>query len=505
MEVMTTLERQIQRNRRLLDSDPNNVDLMLTYALDCLRRDLRFEALVTFQKSLKQKETAEARLALAKIFYLQSLYKESYDELRRLFQIDYINIEGHVILHLLNEKEAAPADLAPRLAFVPSRAALGDELINTRNERDLYRREVQEYEAIAANGVNDPEPILLYCLKEAQKRAERVNEYLEIMNGWEPLAIDMPGFLPTDSASVQPMEDIPEAKVEEVVSETTQGQEAIAAAHDEQEVEETHSKRSKKSKRKRNKENRHSQAQVAEAAEQKPKEEVQAELESVEPTQETSEGEPTEKAADIEAESGSAIVSDVENGEQSEVIAAEIESEKSADSIATDVDGLGVDASVVETAEDVTKAEIESVPEASEVVEAAAEVVENAQAEAEADMPSEEELATEALFVEPLANMCRIKGSVRAIIFTARGRLAIAEGEFENAEGLAVKAADCLKVMSYGTENRLVSLVSESKTGSIIVQQINESYYMLVDGRSITLGVLRQRVERCRTELAGLC
>ena len=109
------------------------------------------------------------------------------------------------------------------------------------------------------------------------------------------------------------------------------------------------------------------------------------------------------------------------------------------------------------------------------------------------------------MFAEPLANMCRIKGSVRAIIFTLHGRLVSTEGEFEGAEALSVKAADCLKAMSCQGKSRLSILVSESKACSVIMQQISDSYYILVDGRSITLGVLRQRVERCRTELAGFC
>ena len=460
MEVMTTLERQIQRNRRLLDSDPNNVDLMLTYALDCLRRDLRFEALITFQKTLKQKDTAEARLALAKIFYLQSLYRESYEELRRLFQIDSINIEGHVLLHLLNDKESAPEDIAPRLAFVPSRAALSDELINVRNERDLYRREVQEYEAIATNGISDPEPILLYCLNEAQKRAERVNDYLEIMNGWEPLAIDMPGFLPAGSADVKPVESLSESKTEEVAHDSVD-KEVEVASDSESEAEEVHSKRSKKSRRKRNKESRQSQVQASEGIESEHKEKVQI-------------------TPEVELKSEPAIAVEVEDSEPT--IAADSEVEPKSNGAAVDV-----------------------VSEAPELVEAAVETVEVAQAEAEADVPNEDELAREAMFVEPLANMCRIKGSVRAIIFTSRGRLVAAEGEFEGVEGLAVKAADCLKVVNYEGKNRLAVLIGESKNCSIIMQQINDSYYMLVDGRSITLGVLRQRIERCRTELAGLC
>ena len=512
MEVMTTLERQIQRNRRLLDSDPNNVDLMLTYALDCLRRDLRFEALVTFQKALKQKETAEARLALAKIFYLQSLYRESYDELRRLFKIDSINIEGHVLLHLLNDKESAPADLAPRLAFVPSRAALSDELINARNERDLYRREVQEYEAIATNGANDPEPILLYCLKEAQKRTERVNEYLDIMNGWEPLAIDMPGFLPADSTDVKPVE-IPSAPEVEKVAADSSAKGAEGVTESEPEVEDSHSKRGKKSRRKRNKENRHSQTQASENTEPEHKEEPKVTPEVALPSPASEPTEPVsvaklpenEEVAETESQIEPAAPAEVENAESAEISATVAESEKSEEAIAATEVVADNEASSTEDID--SKAEIESeiAVEAPELVEAAVTTVEAAQAEAENDIPSEEDLAREAMFAEPLANMCRIKGSVRAIIFTAHGRLVATEGEFEGAEALAVKAADCLKVMSFEGKSRLSVLVSESKACSIIMQQVNDSYYILVDGRSITLGVLRQRVERCRTELVGFC
>lgn len=511
MEVMTTLERQIQRNRRLLDSDPNNVDLMLTYALDCLRRDLRFEALVTFQKALKQKETAEARLALAKIFYLQSLYHESYDELRRLFQIDSINIEGHALLHLLNDKESAPADLAQRLAFVPSRAALSDELINARNERDLYRREVQEYEAIAANGVNEPEPILLYCLKEAQKRTERVNKYLEIMNGWEPLAIDMPGFLPADSTGVKPVDNSSAVKAEETVADSN-AKGAEATSESEAEAEEVHSKRGKKSRRKRNKDNRHNQAQASENNEIEPKEDSQAAPEVAVPvatSESPAEAVPTlepsedEKASEPETKSVPAV--ETENIEP--VTAPNIEVEPDGKEVATAASDEADtnEAAAAEAVESSVEGEPEAATETPELVEAAVASVEEAQAEAEVDIPTEEDLAREAMFAEPLANMCRIKGSVRAIIFTLHGRLVSTEGEFEGAEALAVKAADCLKAMSCQGKSRLSILVSESKACSIIMQQISDSYYILVDGRSITLGVLRQRVERCRTELAGFC
>ncbi len=508
MEVMTTLERQIQRNRRLLDNDPSNVDLMLTYALDCLRRDLRFEALVTFQKALKQKETAEARLALAKIFYLQSLYHESYDELRRLFAIDSINIEGHALLHLLNDKESAPEDLAVRLAFVPSRAALSDELIKARNERDLYRREVQEYEAIAANGVNEPEPILLYCLKEAQKRTERVNNYLEIMNKWEPLAIDMPGFLPVGSTDVKPAA-ISSAPVVGEAAADSSAKEAEATSDTKAEVEEIHSKRGKKSRRKRAKEARITQAQVSESGELEPKEEVPAVSEvaesapasqavATELTAELPTGETT-TAAEVETEPAPTVkVEELTSTTEAEFV----ESEKTT--------GVAIETATAEVGStEATESKDESDPEmvagASDLAEAIATTVEEAQAQAEAASPSEEDLAKEAMFAEPLSNLCRIKGNVRAIILTVQGRLVAAEGEFASSEALALKAAACLQVMGCQGKSRLSVLVSESKAGSIIMQHINDSYYILVDGRSITLGVLRQRVERCRTELAGLC
>ncbi|MGM9991669.1 MAG: hypothetical protein ACI376_02325 [Candidatus Bruticola sp.] len=546
MEVMTTLERQIQRNRRLLDSDPNNVDLMLTYALDCLRRDLRFEALVTFQKAIQQKDTADAHLALAQIFYLQSLYRESYEELRRVFKLDSINIGAHVLLHLLKDKEDIPDDLAPRLAFVPSRAALGDEMINVRNERDLYKREVQEYEAIAANGVNDPEPIVLYCLREAQKRVDRINVNLEIMSGWELLAIDMPGFLPEEkSGSVKAIEvKAIEADTTVSIDKVAAGQSAGSSVETESEAvveaEENHSKKSKKSKRRRGKE-RHAVAATeaefaAETVESAP------EIESKEGTAEAEESVEVNVAETAEVpESVSADNSEVstaleaeEPASQIETLAAEatdiveatsaVEEEAEVDLANSEVvevaspddkEPLVNNTSVaenenteVETA--ATEPEHKS-DECSADVTAATEVlvpdVEKAEVVEEAipEQPSEEVLAREVLFSEFLAYMCKIKGSVRAMVLTAHGRIAAVEGDFEKAEEVAAKVANFLKSVSSDGQIRLVTFVSESKNSSVILQQINDTYYMLVDGRSVTLGVLRQRAERCKTELAGLC
>ena len=559
MEVMTTLERQIQRNRRLLDNDPNNVDLMLTYAHDCLRRDLRFEALVTFQKVLEQKESAEARLALAEIFCLQALYPEAYDELRRLFALDPINIGGHVLLHVLNGRVAAPDDLVARLAFVPARSELSDGIIRAQNERDLYRREVQEYESAAASGTSEPEPILLYYAREAQKRMERMNVDLEVMNGWEALAVDIPGFTSEEGKqelgasekgeqvkpAAEPAQKVAEAgAVEEEVKPIPAVKDADAEKGETESVdgepdvdltdEDSRGRRGKKSKRRRGKDKHEGNQSADDTQDSKASEAV------------TDEAEKTD-VVNLEAASGSKDDGAVEGNEvAAEPVAGkvtplrleivkkgEIQPEEGSQQAEVAKTETGTDEATVESGtaplvDTVQVAESDSGSGVAEIQSEATEVGEGQGTEAGASGPAEgsleavdskekpadvesvpptaEELAREAAFADPLASLCKIKGSVKAMVVTGRGcRLAASEGEFVGVEALLRKLQVVIENATHGGENTLLTWVCEGKGASIIVQQIDSSYYLLVEGHAVTLGVLRQRVERCRMELAELC
>lgn len=445
MEVMTTLERQIQRNRRLLEGDPSNVDLMLAYAYDCLRRDLRFEALVNFQKALAVREFSEARVALVQIFTLQAVYGEAYEELRQLFKSDPINIMGHVWLQLLQKLEPTPEDLKPRLMFVPARSDLSEALIRCQNERDLLRRELQEYEQVIVSTEGEPEPILIYCEREARQRVERINRVLGVLNSWEPLAVDIPGFRGEEMAPAE-AQSLLQPQVEESAP-ALEGVEAVA----EEVVSEP-------------------QAQVLEevAAVEEPSPALSEVLEEPLP-------EPTVEAEELEAQPAVDSTS-----------AVELESEVKEEPIQP-----------VEPAEGPAVEEREELP--SEEVEVSASQVEEVRAE-----PTPEDLEREAKFIEPLSTLCKVKGDVRAVIVTEDGRLAAGEGQLSNRQALADNLLLCLATVQRW-QTVLHNWVCEGKSSSLVIMRLSDKYYLVVEGRSVTLGILRQRIERCKSELSTLC
>lgn len=543
MEVMTTLERQIQRNHRLLEGDPSNVDLMLTYAQDCLRRDLRFEALVNFQKSLELKETPIARRALAEIFYLQSLYTESYDELRRLFKIEPVNVEGHILLYFLKDKEAPPADLASHLAFVPSRSDLSDAVIRAQNERDILSREVQEYEGLVA-AENDPEPVLIYCAKEAQKRVERIKNSLDVLDSWDGLAIDMPGLLPPsdveasaaieDKAAVTDSietaaEEVPAAEIcppAEENESTEQGEAAGTASEAGGNAAEAAVPADNSESDEAAEPAADSVETVTESAEQPEAEELQPDSEdAAEPVKDAAEPgvkeqhseEPAgrkgrrrrkdrhaaEEAAAAESEH---IGEEHASGElNAKTINAELEDSAAEPSEASETAEENTAAAAAESGE-TEAAEAISEPETvPEIEEPVSEPEPEAAEEVKPAEPSAEVLAKEAGFEACLTNMCKIKGNVRAMVLSEDFRVASSYGTFEEME-LVMSALKVFLSCHNGDSGRVLdSWVCESKKGYLILMRLSNGYYLFADGRAVTLGVLRQRAERCKNELCALC
>lgn len=192
MECLTTLEKQIEKNRIAAEENPDDVGILLSYAQCCLRRDLRLEALKTFQKVLQIEKKAEAYLSLAKIFAWQSHYQEAFDELRSLFEMDQMNVQGHILLHLLSDKTEIPDDLKLRLSFVPSRELLAQQYIKLESERDIMIREVVEYQSLVS-GDPAPEPLMLYYIEEAKKRVQRVLDAIAKCDEWDRKAVALPG------------------------------------------------------------------------------------------------------------------------------------------------------------------------------------------------------------------------------------------------------------------------------------------------------------------------
>ena len=124
--------------------------------------------------------------------------------------------------------------------------------------------------------------------------------------------------------------------------------------------------------------------------------------------------------------------------------------------------------------------------------------------ETEFEPIDEETLLREELFAEPLDNLCRVKGNVRAMIISADYRLATMSGDFEDTIEIVTSISDWLRITRENGGKDLFSWTCEGKNGVLIFQEIKDGYILVVEGRSITLGVLRQRVERCRGELLAI-
>ena len=190
---MTSLEREISRLHDELLESPGNIELKLKYGHACLMRDWRLEALRVYQEVLHDEENAEARLALVKIYEFQGYYPEAYSELRKLFAIDPINLQGHIMLHILKEHEPVPEDLVQRCEFVPSLQYLKEQVSLLLKDRDMLDSQIAEYSALVF-GVTEPEPILQYFVMEARKSKERLVRFLAKCDEWSKSAVDSGDF-----------------------------------------------------------------------------------------------------------------------------------------------------------------------------------------------------------------------------------------------------------------------------------------------------------------------
>lgn len=215
METLTALERQIENKRSAVEASPQDVDALLAYAEACLRRDLRLEALQAFQRLLTLQDSPEGHLALARLFARQQHFAESYDELRRVFDLDPQDLGGHLLLSWLHRYEPVPEDLSAHLEFIPGREQAAAARARLEEERDQLASEVDQYRALTAGA--DPEPILLYHLEESRKRVERVIDELERVEWWERIAQEEPVLQGVPRAALvapEPVEQVVEDEAE---------------------------------------------------------------------------------------------------------------------------------------------------------------------------------------------------------------------------------------------------------------------------------------------------
>ncbi|HXE71141.1 MAG TPA: hypothetical protein VNO81_00645, partial [Candidatus Nitrosotenuis sp.] len=183
MDPITTLEKQIEMYRRMVEEHPEDTTVLFTYAEACLRRDRRLEALKAFQKLLETEPLPEARLSIAEIYLRQKLFSEAYKELLKLFELDPYHLEGHLLLWRLKAHEPVPPSLEEHLTYVPGRRQLQKAFTRLRLEKSQLEGEVEQYRRVAESGGS--EPIHQYYLEQARRRLARVVEQIRLLEAWQ--------------------------------------------------------------------------------------------------------------------------------------------------------------------------------------------------------------------------------------------------------------------------------------------------------------------------------
>lgn len=110
--VKLPLDLQIEKLEKVLEKNPQDLSTLMAYAEANLRRGRRLAALSAYQKVAKVKpETVEVHLALAKIYLLQKMYGEAYNELHEVFVRDPGNVEGNVLFREASQEAPLPEPL----------------------------------------------------------------------------------------------------------------------------------------------------------------------------------------------------------------------------------------------------------------------------------------------------------------------------------------------------------------------------------------------------------
>lgn len=473
MEVLTTLERQIEKNRHLVQDNPDDVNALMSYAIGCLRRDLRLEALQAFQKIQTIEPRPEASLALARIFCLQKHYAESYEELRRLFTVDPVNVQGHIVLHHLHGKESAPADLRQRLAFVPSREALDSCERALEFERDLLQREADEYESLL-DSYNDPEPILVYYGEEAKKRVERVNEELHRCDDWSKLAV----YMGDDVISYTPPMPVVASSAEYstlagVNTLDKFGEDEFKSGEDELGV-------------------------FEDLPATEPDEAVQPEFGEAEVDIEAAGTEDTEEAVP-------AVVDEPQISDEVVVEPEVVEPDTGEQTADTQAETAIADEP--EAAHASEQVETEAVEPSESVTEVAAGSAVEPEAVAAKPVKTSTTPTLSPIAVAGmnscLERLAQTRGIERAMVMARDARLVAKYGDFDNVIELVGGVLNCINGLN-SWPDKLGSVILESKAGLVFIQEIEEDYVLVVDTSASGLGALRHSVDKASGELSAL-
>lgn len=224
----TSLDQQINKLKKILHDNPNDITVLMVYAESNLRKGNRLEALKAYQKVLKiKRDVPDVRVALAKIFISLKHYADAYREILEVFDMDPNHIEGHLLLKRMKTESEVPEDLQDKLnrhneEFHPPAQKVGMLIMQFDLEKQKYSRLIEDYDRQLED--DEGNPIVLYNKSKANERLQETHVILEelasLLNKAEVQeAAEAPDMVePIEAAEpVEPMEEAEELLIEEEV------------------------------------------------------------------------------------------------------------------------------------------------------------------------------------------------------------------------------------------------------------------------------------------------
>lgn len=190
--VQLQLDTQIEKYTRILKDNPDDLSALMSYAEANLRRGKRLAALSAYQRVAHEKpETLEAHLALAKIYFIQNFHDAAFQELKHVFELDPLSVEGHILYR----------EMAAKLETAHQWAEGREQFLSHQlRERDvrLYHRQLEieqwqlgvELSEMEEQLAAKPDTILEYHRNTAIKQREAIKNLMNILDGLAPTTME---------------------------------------------------------------------------------------------------------------------------------------------------------------------------------------------------------------------------------------------------------------------------------------------------------------------------
>lgn len=163
----------------------------MVYAESNLRKGNRLEAMKAYQKVVKIKPNVpDVRNALTRIYLSLNHFKDAYNEIWKVLDMDPKNIEGHLLLKKLVKKAEIPEKYREMLEFHMDFKASPRKIKSLKKQFEMEKRKysslINDYERQLED--DEGNPIIMFNKSKAEERflfAEETLEDLESMVGGE--------------------------------------------------------------------------------------------------------------------------------------------------------------------------------------------------------------------------------------------------------------------------------------------------------------------------------